>query len=116
MNDYNFLRLFGTGTQGAWSSYDLKDKYEVHVDLPGVKKEDIEIDLSGDKLSVKAKRSQPEGKQIYSEVEYGDILRTGNFRNVMINRDKMDAKLENGVLIISLPKSKESLPNRILIK
>lgn len=116
MNDYNFFRLFGGTSQGAWSSFDFKDRYEIHVDLPGVKKEDIEVDLAEGKLSVKAKRNQPDVKPIYTEVEYGEISRVGNFRNVMINRDKMEAKLEDGVLIISLPKSKSALPSRIQIK
>ena len=98
---------------------ELNDKYELSIELPGVKKEDIKISFENNILHVKAeKKDNYEGK---------DINKIKSFRNYRviekaykisdsISKDKIDAELKDGILTISCPKSPEVKPKTIEIK
>jgi HSP20 family protein len=85
-----------------------KDSYKVHAELPGVKKEDIKIEIDGDQVSLsaetKAEREDKDGERvIHSERYYGRVART--FRlGAEIDESKANAKYENGILELTLPK------------
>lgn len=91
--------------------------YILKADLPGLDKNDIEINVN-DGLLVLAgerKRPQPKEKAFYrSEVTYGTFSRT--FRlGAEINADGIKAEFNNGVLTITLPKAEEVKPKQIQI-
>ncbi len=85
--------------------------YTVAVDIPGVNKKDISIDFKDNTLTVSAKResfedrSDKEGNLIENERNYGRFTRQYNFPDV--DNEKIDAKYEDGVLEITLPKTAE---------
>lgn len=88
---------------------DLKetnDSYLVVADLPGVKKGDIDIEFQNNNLVITAKRDESveDSKESYvrRERHYGEFRRSFYIDNV--DEDKVEAKFEEGVLRILLPK------------
>lgn len=90
---------------------DKKDEYDIRAELPGVKKEDLDIDLNENYLTIRAKKEEEhcEGDKHYkkSEFKYGEFSRT-IFIPQDVDSDKIDAKLEHGVLKIKIPKLEKS--------
>lgn len=85
-----------------------KDKeYSVRAELPGVKKEDLDIDIDKNHITINAKKEeeQKEDTKGYrkSEFRYGEFSRTVYFPQE-IDVEKTSAKLEHGILEISAPK------------
>ncbi len=85
-----------------------KDKeYTVKAELPGVKKEDLDIDLEKNYITINAKKEEEneEEEKGYkkSEFSYGEFSRTIYFPQE-IDIDHTKAKLEHGVLKITAPK------------
>ena len=85
--------------------------YKVKVQLPGVSKEDIQIDLNNDYMTISAevkqeKNEKNEAEKIHtSEFRYGKFIRTISFDNP-IKADESIAEYKNGILNITLPKQK----------
>ena len=81
--------------------------YEVRAELPGVKKEDLDIDIDKNYLTINAKKEEETkvDDKAYkkSEFRYGEFSRTVYFPEE-IDVEKTDAKLEHGVLKIHAPK------------
>lgn len=98
-------------------------EYKVKVQLPGVNKEDIHIDLNNDYMTVSAeikeqKQSKGENEKIHaSEFRYGKYIRTVSFDNP-IKCDESKAEYKNGILEINMPKQKieKSKTKRLDIK
>ena len=82
--------------------------YEVKAELPGVKKEDLDIDIDKNYIVINAKKEEEkeENEKSYkkSEFRYGEFSRTVYFPDE-IDVDKTEAKLEHGVLKVHAPKS-----------
>ena len=89
--------------------------YSVRVELPGVAKEDVSIDFEQDVLSLKAARKSavPETwKPLHKELNHlGFALRLK--LNSHVDEDKLTAKLEDGVLTLTLPIREVAKPRRI---
>ena len=88
---------------------DLKESdkdYVICADLPGVKKEDIEIRLESDYLTISAKRNEEtetkEDNYLRRERRYGEFNRSFHIANV--SEDNIDAEFKDGVLTVTLPK------------
>ena len=81
--------------------------YCINAELPGVKKEDLDIDLDKNHITINAKKNEEkeESDSHYkkSEFRYGEFSRTIYFPNE-IDIEKTDAKLEHGILKITAPK------------
>ncbi len=81
--------------------------YDVKAELPGVKKEDMDIDIDKNYIVINAKKEEEknEDEKSYkkSEFRYGEFSRTVYFPEE-IDVDKTEAKLEHGVLKIHAPK------------
>lgn len=88
------------------------NKIVLHIDLPGVKKEDILIQVKGDTLFINAKREKPEGL-IRAESFYGDLKKS--FKLNMFYED-IQSSFQNGVLEIHIIKSEKEIPKKIEIK
>mgnify|MGYP004611475429 FL=1 len=89
---------------------EISDKgkdYEVKAELPGVKKEDLDIDIDKSYIVINAKKEEEknEDEKSYkkSEFRYGEFSRTVYFPDE-IDVEKTEAKLEHGVLKIHAPK------------
>ena len=81
--------------------------YEVKAEIPGVKKEDMDIDIDQNYLTIHAKKeeehTEDENHYKKSEFKYGEFCRTVYFPEE-IDVDRTDAKLEHGILRIHAPK------------
>lgn len=106
----NFEKSF-FGDFGGGFRTDIKDKgdhFELEADLPGVKKEDIAVDIDGDCLTISAQRdSQREEKNdqeqyVRRERSYGSYSRSFDISNV--KSEEISGSYENGVLKLLLPK------------
>lgn len=87
---------------------ETKDAYEVTAELPGMKKEDIKVSLHDGVLSISAEnRSESEekrdGQVIRRERRYGKFLRRFAI-GPDVQDDKVEAKYEDGVLKLTIPK------------
>ena len=98
---------------------DKEDKVVVAADVPGVEKEDLSVNISGDRLEISAER-----KKEAEEKKEGYVRRertyTSYYRLVPlpaeVDADKADATFENGVLEITMPKVKAIEKKKIEIK
>jgi HSP20 family protein len=95
-----------------------KDTFTIEVDLPGVKKEDIELKVEDDFLTVNAVRNYKNEltKEEYylCESSFGVISRSFVLSDT-INRENIQAKFENGRLYLTLEKSEDKKSKSISI-
>lgn len=97
-----------------------KDHYFVSIDLPGVKKEDIKIELQGTTLHISGERQRALDEDdpetiLRQERVYGKFERTFQLPT-SINVDEIEAHYENGVLNIALPKLEKAKGRSIQIQ
>jgi len=95
-----------------------KSNYFMKLDIPGVKKEDVKIEVDGNMLSVSAERKSEKTsetkKSRYSEISYGSYQRSFTLPT-SVNANSIDAAFEDGVLTLSMPKSEQSSVKQIEI-
>lgn len=91
---------------------DAGDKLILSADLPGFRKEDIQIDVESDRLVINAERhsnyENKEGSYLRCERSYGCYSRAFSLNG--INADDIHAAYENGVLRLELPKLQPTKP------
>ena len=87
------------------------------IDLPGVDKGDVSIEITeNDTLVIKAKNSHVEPENpLVRQYGIGNYYRAFQISDEL-NKGKVDAKLENGMLEITIPKREETKPRKIAIK
>lgn len=88
------------------------------VDMPGVNAADLNVDLRDDTLTLTGNvRPEPvaNGEKIYVEYETGRYYRQFSLSEV-IDQGKIDAKLNDGVLRLTLPKVAKATPRRIAVQ
>lgn len=123
----DMLRPFSSETEGvatrAWMPpvdiRETEDRLLVAIDLPGLRKEDVNITLENNVLTVAGER-RFEGDQkndTFHRLEraYGAFTRSFALGQ-SYQSDKVEANFQDGVLLIALPKVEESKPRRIAIK
>lgn len=98
---------------------ETEESYEIKADIPGVKKEDISIDIGDNTLTIKGERKfeAEESKEDYIRVErsYGAFSRSFALpRNV--DSKNIKAKYKDGILDLTLPKKEEAKPKKINIE
>lgn len=90
---------------------DKEKEYDIRAELPGVKKEDLDVDVEKNTITIRAKKEEEneEGSKGYkkSEFKYGEFSRSV-YLPQDINIEKTEAKLEHGVLKIQAPKMYET--------
>ena len=98
---------------------DTKSLLQVKVELPGVKKEDVEISLKDDILTVKGEKreekKEEEDNRYYVERSYGSFSRTLTLP-APVKTDEIKATFENGVLEITLPKDEEEKNKEVKVE
>lgn len=103
------------GTQATWSPrFDMKEtktEYILKADLPGLQKEDVQISLNDDVLSIKGKRSFEEKKEDeknhWIERSYGHFERSFRAPADHVDSEKIRAEMKDGVLTVYLAKKPE---------
>jgi HSP20 family protein len=109
--------------RGSWlPPVDIKetaDAVEINAEMPGFSADQVEVSAENNVLTLRGERTLDETKdgESYHRVErsYGAFERSFQIpRNV--DAEKIEAKFENGILYLSLPKRAESKPRTIAIK
>ena len=112
----SFFRPLGSLNQ--WSPavdvYHNNDQYTVYAELPGMKKEDIEISLNGDTLTISGERKQATENDQGSRSErfFGKFQRSLTLP-VPVSAEKVNATYKDGILKVVLPKAEEAKPKQI---
>ena len=93
--------------------YETDSTVEVSVDLPGVEKKDVEVNVSNGLLTISGERKNTTGEstegRIWQEISFGTFKRSFELTDAVVE-DKIKAQFKNGVLKISLPKAEEIKP------
>ena len=108
--------FFSGNTPGLFKTdiRDSGDAYVLEADLPGMKKEDIHIDIDGDRLSISAERSavkeekDENGGYVRCERSYGSFSRSFDISG--IRGEDISAAYADGVLTLTLPKQARTVP------
>ena len=95
---------------------EIGDGYMLEIEMPGVKKDGLEISVENNELTVIGRRSLPlvEGTLIHRE------SRPENFRRAFeidpsIDADKISAKIDQGLVTLTLPKAEHVKPRKITV-
>ena len=108
----------GSWIRPATDIVELADGFHIYMDMPGVDKDDLQIDLHDNELSIAGKTSflsdaaKEKERQLYAEFGPCEYRRTFTLADT-VDRDKIEAQLADGLLSVSLTKSERSLPKRI---
>lgn len=96
--------------------YEKDNKFFIEVDMPGFNKEDIKIEINKGTLSIKAEKNfeeQEDKKYLCRERKYyGKYERSFYLGDV--EEENIEAKFDNGILNISIPKKQEQNNNRMI--
>ena len=106
-------------TTPAVDLYKEKDDIVVKAELPGMEKDNIELNLSDNRLTIRGEKKKEEEvkKEGYyrSERSYGSFVRTLELPSE-VQTDKVKAAFKNGVLEIRLPKTEEAKKKETKVK
>jgi HSP20 family molecular chaperone IbpA len=95
-----------------------EDGFYIFVDMPGVTKEGLVIDLNEDELKVsgKADYAMPEGRKLgHVEFGAGEYFRSFTVSHI-VDKERIKATLKDGVLEIYLPRHEKAQPRKIEIQ
>ena len=95
--------------------YETESGYVIAMDLPGIDRNALELDVDDSRLVVKGTRAIAESKQHRAERPRGKFLRTFSVPG-SVDQSKIGAEYKDGVLHIRLPKRSEQKPKKIDIK
>ncbi len=96
--------------------FETKDGYVLHAEMPGVSKEGLEITLEGNEITITGHRNSNgvRGEPVFRESHNADFRRVFEL-DPAIDTGKVSAKMEQGVLVLTLPKSEKVKPRRITV-
>ncbi len=87
-------------------------EYRITAELPGLGRDDVELNLSGSILTIKGEkrdqREERDGNYYLSERRYGTLQRSFELPQ-SVKRDSIEAKFDNGVLTVILPKTPDAV-------
>lgn len=92
--------------------------FSIYVDMPGVRKEELVIDLSEDELRIGGRTAyQGATNENRVHVEFGNVEYSRAFTlSHIVDRKRIKATLKNGVLELLLPKAEKALPRKIQVE
>ena len=94
------------------------DAFEVRAAVPGVKPEDVEVIVQGERVTVRAEARADEERRgenwLMREHRFGTMQRTVNLPSP-VSSDNAEARIENGVLVLKLPKVQDAQARRIAV-
>jgi HSP20 family protein len=107
---------FETRWEPDWGleAEERENEYVVRAEVPGFEASELEVDLAGNMLTIRAEH-RPAGEKETVERPYGRLERTMTLP-VGVNLEKVEALYRNGVLEVHLPKAPEALSRRIAVK
>ncbi len=124
--DWNGLLERFFDDEPAWSlstpPVDVRETekgYHLEMDVPGLSEKDIEVQVKENLLTISSRKEERQGRK-----ENGYLIRerrTGVFSRSFllpedVERERIEARFQNGVLSIDLPRQEKALPKRIEVK
>jgi len=95
------------------------DRYTITVELPGVKKDDVTVEMAEGRLSIrgekKSEREEKKEHRRYSERSFG-VFERSFYLPADADGDRIAARFDDGVLTLEIPKREEAKPQTIAIK
>lgn len=113
-NDYHENYLKNCSRQPATNVFETEKNFKIELFLPGFAKEDVQINFHKNVLTVKVDREEKEEnkqedfKYAHREFDVFNFEKQFKIPN-SVNAESIDAKFENGILNILLPKKEEAL-------
>ena len=101
----------------AVNIYEIPEGYVLEAELPGVSKDGVSVQLEGNQLTVEGRRSAPaapETEMFYQESSAGDFRRVFEV-DPAIEAAKISARMEQGILTLTLPKAEAAKPRKIAV-
>jgi len=99
---------------------DKGDKYAVSVDLPGIRKEDIQVSIDGARIAItaedKSERQVKDGEKMLHIERYATSYARSFELPDEVTDEGADAAFENGVLRLTLPKRVQSAAKRLTVR
>ncbi|MDP2846832.1 MAG: Hsp20/alpha crystallin family protein [Humidesulfovibrio sp.] len=95
-----------------------EDGFYVYMDIPGVRREDLKLDINENELVVTGRALQGASeKETFLEVQFGpgEYVRSVSLSD-LVDRENIKASLKDGVLMIHLPRMEKASPRRIPIQ
>ncbi len=108
---WNPWRLTGRVRSMPLDVYEDANRRVVRFEVPGVDKKDIHLELNNAVLSVRATREE-KTEEGTSKIELSRSVTVGDD----IDPDRVEARLENGILTVELPKLEQAKPKQIAIE
>ncbi len=113
----NFPASWGKDVSAEWSSvpvniYENKDAYQVELNAPGRTKEDFEIKVDNNLLTIRyekkeaAEKSENEATTLRQEFKFKSFQRSFTL-DEKVQTESIEAKYDNGILKVTLPKKEE---------
>lgn len=107
-----------TGWAPALDVHEDKDSFSIRAELPGMKREDIEVTLQDGALAISGERKEEkvgEETTVHRQERY-----YGKFTRVLtlpaaVSGDKVKAQYKDGILTVTLPKAEEAKPKAITV-
>ena len=96
--------------------FETKDGYVLEAEMPGVNKAGLEITLEGSQIAIVGRRTRDmvNGESFLRERQFADFRRVFEL-DPAIDTSKISAKMDQGVLTLTLPKSERVKPRKIAI-
>lgn len=105
-----------TSPSPACETSESEQAYFLSFDVPGIKREDIKVEVDGRFLKISGERKREVHEQrralSHQEKSYGYFERAFTLPESMV-ADKIEARFEDGVLEVAIPKKEEAKPRRI---
>ncbi|WP_375000833.1 Hsp20/alpha crystallin family protein [Aeromicrobium sp. CTD01-1L150] len=113
-------QVFGTAARPATMPMDAwreGDEFHIELDLPGINRDSIELDVERNVLTIRAERSVPEAT---NELVAAERPRGVFSRQIMLgdslDLDRIDATYDSGVLALTVPVAEKAKPRRIEVR
>jgi HSP20 family protein len=108
--------------QGAWvpavDIYETKDAIVLNVELPGVSKEEISLEVKDNTLTLRGEKKMEKDvkEESYHRMErtYGSFMRAFTLPST-VQQEKVKARFKDGILEVSIPKAEEARPKQIKV-
>jgi HSP20 family protein len=118
----NFYESFDRQITTTWPRVDITENdanYTIKADLPGMDKKDVSITVENNVLTIvgekKEEHKKEQGKYYHLERSYGKFARSFALPDE-VSANTIEAKMNNGVLELTLPKTERAKPKAIEVK
>ena len=109
INTYESTKTYNTIWEPAYDIHEDDKNYYLSFDLPGISKDSIDISISNDMLIVSGSRKSDsnhnDNYSRFNSIQYGNFQKSFNLPE-NVNQDKIGAKMKDGVLSMTIKKSK----------